>query len=223
MKYRFTHKSRNRKTGPIPVTTTEKKSCPKICPFAKDGGCYADGFPLNLVWKEIENTGITLAALCEKIAALPAGQFWRMNQAGDLPADKTGKISSFAMRKLITANAGKNGFTYTHHNTGLNANKDAIEAANASGFTVNLSGNSLSHADKLKTLDIAPVVVVLPIKARENLFTPAGNRVVVCPVVTEKTASCDTCRLCGNRDRDTLIGFPAHGIRKRQAERVATA
>jgi hypothetical protein len=222
MKYHWTGKSRNRKTGPIPVTMTEKKSCPNGC-LLKDAGCYADGWPLNLHWKRVATAGISLKALCDNIKALPAGQLWRMNQAGDLPGDKAGKISAFAMRKLVNANRGKNGFTYTHHSTGLNANRDIIADANRQGFTINLSGNTLGHADKLKALNIAPVVVVLSAKARNNLFTPAGHRVVVCPAVTGKTASCATCKLCAVKNRDVIIGFPAHGIRKRQAERIATA
>jgi hypothetical protein len=171
----------------------------------------------------VATAGISLKALCDNIKALPAGQLWRMNQAGDLPGDKAGKISAFAMRKLVNANRGKNGFTYTHHSTGLNANRDIIADANRQGFTINLSGNTLGHADKLKALNIAPVVVVLSAKARNNLFTPAGHRVVVCPAVTGKTASCATCKLCAVKNRDVIIGFPAHGIRKRQAERIATA
>jgi hypothetical protein len=222
MRYHFTAKSRNKKTGPIPVTMTEKKSCPQTCPL-KDGGCYADGWPLSLHWEKVASAGITLKALCDNIKALPAGQLWRMNAAGDLPGNKSGHIAPFAMRKLVTANAGRNGFTYTHHNTGLKGNRQIIRTANRAGFTINLSGNSLGHADTLKALNIAPVVVVLPIKARDNLYTPAGHRVVICPAVTGKTASCASCGLCAKPNRQTIIGFPAHGIRKRQAENIATA
>jgi hypothetical protein len=222
VKYQWTQKSRNKKTGPMPVTMTEKKSCPNTCPL-KDGGCYADGWPLSLHWKNVETKGITLSALCDKISALKDGQIWRMNQAGDLPGNKAGKISAFAMRKIVDANRGKNGFTYTHHTTGLKDNRDLIAGANRDGFTINLSANSLGHADLLMELDIAPVVVVLPAKARDNLFTANGHRVVICPAVTGKSTSCYTCKLCALPNRDVIIGFPAHGNRKRQAEAIATA
>lgn len=41
-------------------------------------------------------------------------------------------------------------------------NRAAVAAANAAGFTVNLSGNNVAHADALAALAIAPVVTVLP-------------------------------------------------------------
>ena len=220
MKYHFTRTSRNRKVGPMPVTMTEKKSCPDCCAF-KDAGCYADGFPLSLHWDRVETTGISLSQLCDNVEALPAGQLWRMNAAGDLPGDKTGKIAPVAIKKLTKANKGKKGFTYTHHNTGLKANRETIETANKNGFTINLSGNNLAHADKLMALNIGPVVTVLPVKAKDNLFTPDGHRVVICPAVTGKTENCVTCGLCADVNRKTIIGFPAHGNRKRLADLIA--
>jgi hypothetical protein len=222
MKYYFTRKSRNRKTGPIPVTMTERKSCPSICPF-KDAGCYADGFPLSLHWDRVETVGITLKTLCDNIADLPDGQLWRMNAAGDLPGFKNGKIAPVAVDKIVTANAGKKGFTYCHHDTDQKANRDVIADANKRGFTINLSGNNLTHADKLMKLKIGPVVTVLGAKAKDNMFTPDGHRVVICPAVTGKTESCATCGICADAKRQTIVGFPAHGNRKRLADQIATA
>ena len=47
MKARLTMKSRNRKTGPIPVSTTERASCPLHCPLHRehnpDAVCRIDG------------------------------------------------------------------------------------------------------------------------------------------------------------------------------------
>jgi hypothetical protein len=55
---------------------------------------------------------------------------------------------------------------------------------------------------------------VLPSNATDNTRTPAGRRVVVCPATQRDDVSCDTCQLCA-RQRDAIVGFPAHGTRKR--------
>jgi hypothetical protein len=64
--YYLTEKSRNAKTGPIPVSTTSADTCPNDCPF-RGNGCYADGYPLKGRWDEVTRgeRGGSLAALCE--------------------------------------------------------------------------------------------------------------------------------------------------------------
>jgi hypothetical protein len=54
--------SRNAKTGPIPVSTTTRETCPDVCPFRKDneGGCYAEGGPIRM--------GIALVESCKQEA-----------------------------------------------------------------------------------------------------------------------------------------------------------
>ena len=105
--------SGNAKTGPIPVSTTEKASCPGTCPFLSQ--CYADFGPLALHWNKIPERGMEWADFARKIAALPRGQLWRHNQAGDLPASPAGRLRAEALRALVRANKGRRGFTYTHH------------------------------------------------------------------------------------------------------------
>jgi len=205
------------------VTTTEKKSCPKACPL-KDNGCYADGGPLAIVWRDTETIGKDLDALCDDIRALKPGALWRHNQAGDLPHnDET--IDFDALDKIVAANKGKKGFTYTHHTMNIYRNRIAVKDANEDGFTVNLSANNLEHADNLKALDLGPVVVVLPETQTTNLITPMGNKVTVCPAAIDKTdkINCANCKLCAISDRETIIGFPAHGMRKKKAGIIASA
>jgi len=220
-KYRITLKSGNRKVGPIPVTTTTKNSCPKACPL-RGNGCYADGGPLAIIWKQTETMGMDIDQLCEQIESLPAGQLWRHNQAGDL-AHNNQLIDGPSLTKLIDANDGKRGFTYTHHDPKKRHNRGLIKTANAEGFTINLSGNNPAHADELADLNIGPVVTVLPIDQLENTTTPAGRKITICPVVTGKATSCATCKLCAKANRKTIIGFPAHGMRKRMAGEIAQA
>jgi hypothetical protein len=100
---------------------------------------------------------------------------------------------------------------YTHYDVLTNlANREAIQDANANGFRINLSANSIDHADQLADLRIAPVTVILPPATTANTTTPKGRTVVVCPINTTEGVTCATCQLC-SRMRSTIIGFPATG------------
>jgi hypothetical protein len=174
-------------------------------------------------WRKVTESraGESYERFIEKIKALPIGQLWRHNQAGDLMG-KANDIDQDALRELVHANIGKRGFTYTHKPMTL-ANQSAVKYANENGFTINLSANNLRHADELAELGIGPVVVVLPIDAKENTTTPNGRKVVVCPATVRDDISCATCKLCAVVDRLAIVGFPAHGTSKRKAESVAMA
>lgn len=228
MNYRasFTVKSSNVKTGPIPVTMTQKATCPKACPL-KSNGCYAESGNVNIHWNRLGNPykgnpayGLTWGELCEKIKALPKGQLFRHNVAGDLPSIDGVHIDPLAFESLVFASKGKRGFTYTHYDPAQGYNAEIVKQANNAGFTVNLSANTLEHADKLKALDIGPVVCILPIDADKVTITPAGNQVVICPAVQNENVTCDICGVCAVSTRRTIIGFPVHGTSKRKAESV---
>jgi hypothetical protein len=217
MRVHITMKSANAKTGPIPVSTSSADTCPGSCPFKKQG-CYADSGPLALHWAKVTagDRGMPWSEFCDVIAALPADQLWRMNQAGDLPGIGE-SVDPVALGQLVAANAGRRGFTYTHKHS-----KDAlhwVRHANDRGFTVNLSANDLQHADQLADTQAGPVVVVLPIDAPQQTITPAGRKVITCPATYREDVSCATCQLC-QRQRDTIIGFPAHGTGKAKVEKV---
>ena len=211
MQVHLTLKSANVKTGPIPVSTTAKESCPTDC--AMRAGCYAASGPLALHWAAVSagTRGTSWGQFVASIAALPDGQLWRHNQAGDLP-QTGGTIDAVKLGQLVAANQGKRGFTYTHHRD--RASLAWVKHANEWGFTVNLSANDLRDADRLADTGAGPVVVVLPSTQTENTTTPAGRKVVVCPATQRDDVSCATCQLC-QRQRDAIVGFPAHGTRKR--------
>lgn len=216
----LTLKSRNAKTGPIPVSTTTSTTCPDACPF-KRSGCYADGGPLRIQWDKVSRgeAGHSWSEFLAQVRTLPSDQLWRHNQAGDLPGIGD-TIDGKALYDLVVANTGKRGFTYTHKPMSSIANREAVAHANQSGFTVNLSANNLDHADELADLEIAPVVVVLPQDQKENLTTPKGRKVVVCPATIRDDVSCMTCGLCA-RLRDAIVGFPAHGNGAKKANAIA--
>ena len=211
MQVHLTPKSANVKTGPIPVSTTARASCPADCRMKAE--CYAASGPLALHWAAVSagSRGTDWATFTDAIAALPDGQLWRHNQAGDLP-QANGTIDAALLGDLVAANIGKRGFTYSHHRDAESINW--IRHANQWGFTVNLSANDLHDADVLADADAGPVVVVLPSTQTSNTTTPKGRPVVVCPATQRDNVSCATCQLC-QRQRASIVGFPAHGTRKR--------
>jgi ferredoxin len=214
----FVAKSANAKTGPIPVTYSQSRTCPDACPL-KDAGCYASaGFHTRLAWKRAD-AALTFTAFLERVRELAPGTLWRHNVAGDLPGDNDA-IDRFALSALANANRGRRGFTYTHKPMTA-ANAAAVRDANAAGFTVNLSADNLDEADELAALGIAPVVVILPSDAPASLKTPAGRTVQVCPAVTGARASCAECGACSSASRRAIIGFPAHGTQAKRADAVA--
>jgi hypothetical protein len=220
MAFHMTMKSANVKTGPIPVSTSSRDTCAIDCPF-KGFGCYAESGPLALHWNAVTANlrGFSFVEFCACVASFDDGQLWRMNQAGDLP-HVGGLIDAGAVAMLVEANQGKRGFTYTHHDVIVGDNLDVITLANISGFTINLSANDLEHADTLAATGL-PVCVVLPIDQADNLTTPAGHKVVVCPAAIRDNVSCMTCQLCQRADRTVIVGFPSHGTGAKKADSVA--
>lgn len=222
----ITPKSKNAKTGPIPVTTSTESSCPSVCPLntSNSGGCYANGGPLRLHWKKVTEgaRGDDWDTFVGKIAKLPQGQLWRHNQAGDLPHSHE-YIDADMVMSLIKANAGKRGFTYTHHDTGKPHNKAIVEMANAGGFTVNVSGNNPTHAARLYDEVNAPVVSVVSVDFWDegNSTEFNGKRFVRCPAEYNDDVSCATCKACAVSDRKAIIAFTAHGTQKKKASIIA--
>ena len=235
MQTSLTRISHNAKTGPIPVSTTSKASCPDACPF-KSGGCYAQGGPVNIHWQKVTSgeRGSDFDSFCSEIKRLPKNQLWRHNQAGDLSGTNN-VIDISNLRKLVQANKGRKGFTYTHKPVLLedvkdnnltarektilvNSNRAAIESANKNGFTINLSGNNKAHADKLKQLNIAPVVTVVKSDTVGNQITESGNKVVICPATYRDNVNCQSCGLCQKVERGAIVGFPSHGVSKKKVD-----
>ena len=100
MQVHLTPKSANAKTGPIPVSTTEKDSCPTDC--AMRGECYAASGPLALHWSAVSagQRGTDWATFCGTVADMPDNQLWRHNQAGDLP-QSGGTIDAVLLGQLL--------------------------------------------------------------------------------------------------------------------------
>jgi len=222
LSFALTMVSRNVKTGAIPVSITSAASCPPSCVFM-GSGCYAEAGPLALHWRAVTNgeRGMGWADFVKAIRRLPRGTFWRHNQAGDLPGIGEA-LDSVALAELTRANAGRKGFTYTHKPM-TEDNARAVRAANDGGFTINLSANTLAHADELARTGAGPVVVVLDATEGDNVTTttPEGRKVRTCPATYKDSVNCARCQWCAKADRSEIIAFPAHGARKNVARTVA--
>jgi hypothetical protein len=144
---------------------------------------------------------------------------WRMNQAGDLPGPGAA-IDVPALARLVKANRGRRGFTYTHKDIGQPRNLAAIRAANAAGFTVNLSADNAAHADTLADSGL-PVVVVIPADSKKVTQTPCGRKIVQCPAENTDRVTCANCGICYRADRDYLIGFKPKGRKRKQVDLIA--
>lgn len=220
MKIHLTRESANKKTGPIPVSTSPSLTCPDACPL-KTKGCYAKSGPLGIHWRAVDSgRGMEWGEFLAVVKALPSRQLWRHNQAGDLPGIGDA-IAPGPLAELAKANTGRRGFTYTHKPP-VGQNLRAIRGAVRAGFTVNLSANSLAHADVLAPLGL-PVCAIVPAGTPAKFSTPAGNRGVVCPAQLRDGVTCKTCGLCAVAGRKVIVGFLPHGSGAKYAEAVARA
>jgi hypothetical protein len=170
-----------------------------------------------MTWDKVSARGGTLEDLTRSIAALPEGQLWRMNVAGDLPGEGE-SVDPVALGAIVWANRGRRGFTYTHKKSA-----EAIEWAQHAtrwGFTVNLSADDAGEADALAETGL-PVCAIVPMDTPEKTYTPGGRTIIVCPAQTRDEVTCETCGLCARADRSIIVGFRAHGTRARVTDAKA--
>jgi hypothetical protein len=240
--FHLTVNSKNAKTGNMAVSTSNAKTCPDTCPL-KDNGCYADNFHLKMHWDKVSSgeRGVAWPDFLQQIKTLPARSAFRHDQAGDLSGRKN-RVNSKALQQLTRATKRLTSFTYTHYPVTAGwhkmpgqkkdiyiseetaaANRAAIKAANAGGFAVNISANSVNQVDEFMALETAPVAVLMPADAKKVTKTAAGNKVVMCPAQTSKKTTCSSCLLCANSSRDYAIGFYPHGSGAKKANSIAVA
>jgi hypothetical protein len=205
----------------VAVSTNDKRTCPDSCPL-KANGCYANGGPLLRHWNEVSkgNRGKDWNGFINDVKSLPIGWKFRYSQAGDLPGENE-KIDEKKLNELSLAIKSRNliAWTYTHKPL-TKSNLNAIRKANLNGFVVNASADNLKEADLFKEKKI-PVVVVLPKDSPDTVYTPNGNKVVVCPNQRNEKSNCSNCLLCAKGNRSVIIGFRAHGNGKNKATEIS--
>lgn len=214
--------SGNSKTGPIPVSTSSKDTCPNACVF-KNSGCYAAIGPLNIHWNKVTNgeRGYDWATFLKQVRKIPRHSLFRINQAGDLVGSND-VIDNEALKELANASKHCRPFTYTHYPLTI-PNIHSLKMANDNGLTINVSTNSISEVDKAMETGL-PVVTVLPSDhdvLTRTMKTEGGNKVLVCPSSLGKDITCATCGLCQKRDRSYAIGFVAHGLQKKKVSVIS--
>lgn len=222
MNFQLTMVSQNAKTGAIPVTISSRETCPATCPFYNKG-CYAKTGRTAIHWKKVTSgeRGTNFDEFVIKIRNIARGSLWRHNVSGDLPHNN-GNIDVSMLKKLVSANRGRKGFTYTHHL--LNEHNVAlIQEANRKGFTINASTESVEIADEVMTNHQIPAVAVVNSDEKRRFFTTtSGRKVIVCPATIHDKVNCASCGLCQLSDRSFIIAFPAHGIAKKTVNEIVS-
>lgn len=206
----FVVASKNRKLGPIPVSYSERGTCPQSCMFY-EAGCYAENGKDGAHWRGVARRGLTWDEFLFRVRDLPEGTLWRHNEAGDLRGTELA-IDVDRLIELVAANRGRRGFTFTHR-TAFASCADQTRVlleANTSGFVVNLSADSLAQADELAALACAPVVVTVPVGEQLPARSAGGRKLVPCPAQTH-ARTCAECQLCARPHRKSIVVFRAHG------------
>jgi len=226
----LTLNSSNGKTGNIAVSTTSRESCPTICPFIGDQGCYAEaGYYTKLHWDRVTSgtRGVPPLQFIKAVHKLPGNEIFRHNVAGDLWSMETNpSIMDFELVKKLSKAASHlyAAWTYTHYEldgtVGL-INRSIIKSAEKHRFIINASTESLDvaaqrHKDGLMTTVVQPAGL-------STSFRHNGVSFVQCPATLPNSDV--TCRTCGGRFgkplcatvRNVVVVFPAHGSRKSKA------
>lgn len=214
MTLKYSLSAGNSKTGAMLLVRSPRSTCPESCSL-KGNGCYAENFPLVLHWMKQDTVGVDFATVLYAVRTLPKKALWRLFEAGDFePSSENPElISSQQVISLLAANKDKRGFGYTHYP--VLPNLETLQLMNASGLTINVSADSLEQAVVYFSLGLPTVVVVAEKFPKDSVVD--GVRVVVCPnQSTPSKPTCLQCQMCQKPDRDYVIGFRAHGTKKRK-------
>ena len=210
--------SSNKKTGPIAVTTTSKSSCSVNCGMREV--CYAASGPLALHWAAVSNGSRSKQwrEHLEDLESLPFGSPLRLNQAGDLVASASGRLSRALIDGLLSVVKSRRlqAWSYTHHDHTLGDNGKLLRRANREGLRVNVSTETEESADRAIAAGLPAVLAVSSEETRTVWRTPDRNLVKVCPAQLRDT-DCNRCMLCHKRGSKVIVAFLAHGSRKSRA------
>lgn len=234
LRFGLTYPTGNRKIagktkGMAATSVTSRPSCPSTCSMYRTTQCYAENHWAAQQWNKVDQNGVSIKLFTKRLREIPPTVIWRHNVSGDLP-HKGLAIDGNAVAEIVNAGRHLRGWTYTHHALSPH-NMRIIQMANASGFTINASTESVEEADKvLDEHPTMPTVTICPTGTGKNTRTPQGRRVVTCPADYRDDWDCFRCGqnpkglpLCAQADRDYVIGFlPKGASKKKVSARAAT-
>lgn len=211
--------SGNKKLGGIGGAIVSPETCPPSCGFY-GRGCYHEFGFSGLHWRNVAERGLPWDEFLAAVRAQPEGALWRYAVAGDLPGVGE-RLDVPRLQAMAEANRGRRGFTFTHKRLEAPGELEAVAAANAAGFTINLSADTLEQADERAQLGVGPVAVVVPTGAPRKLRTPAGRPVFLCPAQAHQDVTCANCQICARPRRAGVVAFEAHGQMKHTVSKIA--
>lgn len=212
-------KTANAKLGKISTTYASIESCPNACPFKTTGACYGMAGPISWVWNKLNKRKVSTLevakAEAKAIDSLSGKRDLRLHTLGDCSTNETAKIVSDAAGKYMEK-GDKTAFTYTH---------GWREVARESWGKVSVlaSCETAQEVKEAAALGYATSMVVSEFKDTKA-YEADGLKVVPCPEMTGKAASCEKCRLCMRdgalKTAGVTIAFAAHGTMVKRTKAV---
>ena len=222
--YSLIRNSNNSKTGNMPVTYSTIADCNPGCKHYIWQTCYGLWGHVGIHWRKVSTgeRGVSWREFLDEIWTLPKKTLWRHNIAGDLPRQKYSKLLS-RKRCIALAKAARRTkpFTYCHHEK-VPHNLTIISEMNEMGFTVNLSTDTLKEAALWYKHSTLPIVTLLP-KGSPKVQEVEGVKIIRCPAEYSSVKCAPVCAhtMCGNPDREWVIGFTPHGTKANDADVIA--
>lgn len=231
----------NSKTGDIIQSYTGRDTCPQRCPF-KGNGCYADSIYTRRVWERCGNPmdsrhvsseeDLYIALLGATASHAQKGEkrvLFRHNVAGDLAEEGTNDLSLWrvnslekAIKRINLAMGGVvtlKGYTYTHC-TIDSYNSAVIRTANARGFTINYSCETVKEVMDAVEYGCTAVLTAPDADKAIDELERANLRACQCPAQISNKTTCATCGACANAHRKAVIVFQTHGSSVKKANKV---
>lgn len=210
IKIRFIGVSKNKKTGLLSQTYTDKCTCPQRCPFRTSGGCYAMSGHCRMHWDKVPEKGVTPEDLSQTIKNGIHTSVVRHNVAGDLATPGTDDIDE-KLLKTITQAYKENAITaYTYTHCEINArNSRLIREAAENGMIINYSCETIEQAKTAKEQGCNAVVEVEKMSA--PVVEKDGLTLIQCPATYREGVHCQNCGICWQKNRQAVVAFPLHG------------
>src|SRR5262249_12483790 len=207
--------STNAKLGPVSATYASQASCPRSCPWYRNG-CYAERGQVGFQTRRLNRSRIREAARIAEaearaIDALTGDRLLRLHVVGDARTDAAARVlSAAAQRYARRGNAPRRGrkvWTYTH------AWRTVSRASWDDAVSVLASVETVKEAREAMRAGYAAAVVVCAFE-RQSAYPIDGVTVLPCPNQT-RGVTCRACGLCRDDERlraaGVVIGFEAPG------------